>query len=553
MARLVLGPLLRYAGETEATIWVETDAPCEVEIAGCRQRTFAVEGHHYALVHVTGLEPASTTAYEVRLDGERAWPDPGSPFPPSLIRTHGAGAPFRIAWGSCRVCAPHDPPYSLRKDADPRGREVDALRVLASDMTRQDPGSWPHALVLLGDQVYADEVPPALREFIRSRRDPAVPPGETVGDFEEYTRLYRESWSQPHIRWLLSTVPSAMVFDDHDVHDDWNTSRDWVRAMRATGWWDDRIVGGFMSYWLYQHLGNLSPEHLAQDTLYARVREAADAGPLLREFAFLADREVAGTRWSYCRDFGRSRLIMIDSRAGRVLDRGARSMLDEHEWRWFEEHTHGDFEHLMIGSSLPLLLAPGLHYLEAWNEAVCEGAWGAMASRAGEKVRQGMDLEHWAAFGHSLERAFGIVGAAATGRHGRAPASIVALSGDVHHAYLAEVAFPRGTGARSPVFQAVCSPFRNPLDDHERRSIRFAWSRAGTLIGRTLARAAGVGPPPVRWRFAHDAPWFDNQVCFLELEGRRSRLWLQKTVPGENDGYALETVFEHELAAGGAS
>ena len=70
MAGLVLGPLLRYAGETEATIWVETDAPCEVEVAGARQRTFAVEGHHYALVHCTGLEPASTLEYEATRNPE---------------------------------------------------------------------------------------------------------------------------------------------------------------------------------------------------------------------------------------------------------------------------------------------------------------------------------------------------------------------------------------------------------------------------------------------------------------------------------------------------
>ena len=36
--------------------------------------------------------------------------------------------------------------------------------------------------------------------------------------------LYRESWSDPDIRWLLSTVPTTMIFDDHDVNDDWNIS-----------------------------------------------------------------------------------------------------------------------------------------------------------------------------------------------------------------------------------------------------------------------------------------------------------------------------------------
>ena len=60
MPELVLGPLLRYADETEATIWVETDASCEVEVLGSCSRTFHVEGHHYALVRVSGLNPGDT-------------------------------------------------------------------------------------------------------------------------------------------------------------------------------------------------------------------------------------------------------------------------------------------------------------------------------------------------------------------------------------------------------------------------------------------------------------------------------------------------------------
>ena len=34
MARLILGPMLRYLDECSATVWVETDAPCEVEVLG---------------------------------------------------------------------------------------------------------------------------------------------------------------------------------------------------------------------------------------------------------------------------------------------------------------------------------------------------------------------------------------------------------------------------------------------------------------------------------------------------------------------------------------
>ncbi len=88
MPDLVLGPLLRYVGDREATVWVETDAPCEVEVLGATRRTFHVEGHHYALVLITGLEPDASTPYRVRLDGREVWP-PDDGRPPCRIVTRG--------------------------------------------------------------------------------------------------------------------------------------------------------------------------------------------------------------------------------------------------------------------------------------------------------------------------------------------------------------------------------------------------------------------------------------------------------------------------------
>jgi hypothetical protein len=273
---LRLGPALRYVGETEATIWVETDQPCEVQILGRKARTWEVEGHHYALVYIEGLEPGTTTPYDVALDGTIVWPQATALFPRPAIRTPKEGEKVRMLFGSCRVAAPHVPPYSLGKDKDKRGRGIDALYAYARRMIEQEPEEWPHVLVWLGDQVYADEVSPGVEEFIKGRRgngDHAgdQPPTDQVADFEEYTRLYHDAWSDETVRWLLSTVSSAMIFDDHDVHDDWNTSKDWVEEYRKKPWWNERIVGGLMSYWIYQHIGNLSPRELEDDYLYRRV------------------------------------------------------------------------------------------------------------------------------------------------------------------------------------------------------------------------------------------------------------------------------------------
>ena len=546
MAHLVLGPLLRHVGPTDATVWVETDAPCEVEVLGHRTRTFHVEGHHFALVTVEGLQPGSVHEYEVGLDGGQVWPEPGSDRPASLVRTIDPERETKIVFGSCRVSAPHEPPFTLSIDDDERGKGVDALRAYALRMLRAGPEEWPHLLLLIGDQVYADEVSPKALEFIHSRRDTSEPPGEEVADFEEYTRLYWESWQEPVVRWLLSTVASAMLFDDHDVHDDWNVSRTWVERMRAKPWWRERIAGAFMSYWLYQHLGNLSPADLASDELLAQVREAEDGGPLLREFAARSDHEAKGTRWSFSRDLGRTRLLGIDCRAGRVLEEDRRSMVDDQEWRWIVERTAGDFDHLLLAMSDPFLLSRGAHNVQAWNEAVNDGAWGKTFARLAEWLREAADLDHWASFRDSFARMADLLRAVGAGEHGAAPASIVALSGDVHHAYLAEVAFRRGSGVDSRVYQVVCSAIRNPLGQKERRLIRVTGSKIGELIGRALASAARVEAPSVRWRLL-SGPSFENQVGTLELDGRRAVVRVE-TARRAGDESRLERVFEHRLA-----
>jgi len=271
MPRLLIGPVLRHVGTTDATVFVETDEPCEVEILGCRERTWLASGHHFALVLVAGLPPGTATPYQVRLDGEQVWPPLDSSRPPSRIRTQGDGGEVRLAFGSCR--------YSrAAAKLDDKHFDADSLACYARELATQDENSWPDGILMLGDQVYADETTPATQRRIRAKR--AVTddgPGLEVADFEEYTWLYLESWTDPDVRWLMSTVGSSMIFDDHDVRDDWNTSHEWREEMQQTSWWQDRIVGGLSTYWIYQHLGNLGPDELRANELYQRVPFAPSA------------------------------------------------------------------------------------------------------------------------------------------------------------------------------------------------------------------------------------------------------------------------------------
>lgn len=538
---LLLGPLLRYVDDTSATVWVETDSPCVVEVLGHTARTFHVAGHYYALVAIRGLQPGSSNPYQVRLDGERVWPEPTGPGKRSTIRTisNDNDAHVRLLFGSCRSGSTADAQRGARFGPD-------ALDAYARSMAGFGERDHPDALMLLGDQVYADETAPAIRRLLAARRDLNRPPGTEVADFEEYTWLYQHVWSDPAVRWLLSTVPTMMIFDDHDVRDDWNTSYAWREQMASRAWWPDRLAGALISYWIYQHIGNLSPDHLEHDETYLDVVHTGrrgDAMPVLRHFAEQADHEYHGSktaRWSFRRDLGPMRLIVVDARGGRIVE-SERSMLSTKDFQWLRESTASDREHLVIVSSLPWLLPQAVHHLQEWDEAICNSS-GRMAAY-GEWLRQAGDLEHWASFRSSFDTFSEIIGNAARSYRSSIPdarggySSVTVLSGDVHHSYLADYYPPPphtsrpGSGSTSgnhaPVVQVTCSPIHQTTPRGLSWPLRAAWTRLLTAVFRRFAKAAGVPRTAGSWSKSA-GPFFGNMLGTLDLHGPNAEVRLDR-------------------------
>jgi hypothetical protein len=539
---LVLGPLVRYVDETSASVWVETRDAARVTVrvdgSSWSARTFRVHGHHYALVVADGLAPGSISPYSVDVDDDAVWPPAGAAdgadYPPSVIATLKPGKPLRMAFGSCRTSVDHGAGGNATHG-------VDALRSLALKMATDATARWPDLVLFLGDQVYADETTQEMQDFIKARRHIEEPPGKELKDYEEYAHLYALAWSDPVNRWLLSTLPSLMIFDDHDVRDDWNTSYAWQQDIRQTSWWHERIVSGLASYWVYQHLGNLSPDERAADPLWQRIVAHTEGGGddeldltrALDDLAKRVDEDPTTYRWSYARELAGVRLVVVDSRAARILEPDRRSLLDDDELAWLDSQMRGDVKHLFVGTSLPFLLPTGLHYLEAWNEAVGNGAWGPRSATYGEKLRRTVDLEHWGAFQHAFHAVAKMAQEVADGRRGKAPQTVTFLSGDVHHSYISEVDRPHWAGS-SRIIQAVCSPIRNPLP----RKMRFAtavlaYAVAGP-VGKLVARSAKVPNAPFRWHNIA-GPWFDNSIAIVEdLDDGLAVQWLTGVVEGDD-------------------
>lgn len=537
MPAILLGPLLRFVDATRATVWVEVDAPGEVSVdvtlpggdvrTGSSQ-TLSLHGHHFALVAVEGLPTGRRLPYAVRIGDTPVWPPTRADWawPPSEIRTPDDSTPFRLSFGSCRRAGDDGAESNALVG-------VDALSALAHRMRAEHEAEdrWPDLLLFVGDQVYADDPTPGIVERLRARhtgRDEGEEGTEAdvrgeIGDFEEYTWLYHETWGPDPVRWLLSTVPTCMLLDDHDLRDDWNTSQVWREEMARQPWWRDRVTGAFASYWVYQHLGNLSPDQLAADALHAALRLAgsdAERDDIVDTFARDADADAATARWSFSRDIGGTRLLAIDSRCARQLAPGDRRIADPAEWDWVREAALGEdrpeaAQHLLLATTLPAFLLHGIHHAETFDEAVADGAWGRRAAGWAEKLRQGADLEHWAAFHHSFRDLVDLL--RDVGGSAQPPASVLVLSGDVHCSYTAQVRVPGVDPARTTIHQLVMSPFRNPLQRSMKVANRILDSRPVRALTRGLALAAGVRDVDVAWR-VENGPWFDNGVMTVVLD-----------------------------------
>ena len=337
-ARLLIGPLLRRVVGTRATVWVETGAPAVVTVrtadGAARHRA-----HLLARTATTtrswwwrGSPRTARTPYEVLVDGEVVWPLPERGFPPSVIRTRAADdrdQPVRLIFGSCRETTQH----ATRPQAA-AGR-AGRVRPAADGRPGRGRAAGPAGAARrpgLRRRDLADGAA-AARAGAGGGRQGA--PADQVVSFDEYTKLYLESWRDPEIRWLLSTVPSVMIFDDHEIIDDWNTSavlaRRHARAA-VVGRADPQRASpptGSTSTW-----ATSSPDEIAADPVYAKVdrrrgrhrraarvrRSGSTPRPTWRTTPSAgAPCSTSGaTRWTWAGP-GWS---MLDNRCSRVLDAG---------------------------------------------------------------------------------------------------------------------------------------------------------------------------------------------------------------------------------------
>jgi len=81
---------------------------------------------------------------------------------------------------------------------------------------------------------------------------------------KEHQKKYREQIRQLEktlkdltaVRRLLANIPTYMIFDDHEITDDWNITREWQENVRASKCGKQVVANGLAAYWAFQGWGN---------------------------------------------------------------------------------------------------------------------------------------------------------------------------------------------------------------------------------------------------------------------------------------------------------
>ena len=308
MAKLVLGPLLRYVGETEAVIWVETDEPCEVEVLGHTEPTFCVGGHHFG--DRDRRRPRARLDEPIRGRARRRAPlararlrVPAERDPHPRRRRAAAARASAPAGSRCRTTRP----YTLPKDDHPDGREFDALYSLIEEMLRARPPSS-------GRRPCCCSATRSTPTRSRPRRSPSSASAATSASrrarrspTSRSTRACTASRGRTRtIRWLLSTVSVSMV-DRRPRHP---RRLEHLRGL-GRGHARARLVGRARVRRDRRLLA--LPVHrqpLARAAARERAARRACATPTTAGRCCASSPPTSaamrdGARWSYCRDLGR--------------------------------------------------------------------------------------------------------------------------------------------------------------------------------------------------------------------------------------------------------
>jgi hypothetical protein len=263
---------------------------------------------------------------------------------------------------------------------------------------------------------------------------------------EQYSREKKsiENFQQGlgQVERALAHISIYMIFDDHDVTDDWNLTRAWEQQVYQQPF-SKRIVGNaVIAYWLFQGIGNppITWESLVEPAMHFFGDHQ------FNQHDELIDSMLAHNHWQYKLDT-QPPVQVLDTRTQRWRsESNANKPSGLMDWEGLcalQQDILGQ-QSVIVVSAAPVY---GVKFIEA-IQRVFSTVGGALV----------VDAENWMAHRGTASVMLNIF------RHVKTPPTFFILSGDVHYSFVYDVSlkFRRNS---PQIIQFTCSGIRNQFPD----------------------------------------------------------------------------------------
>jgi alkaline phosphatase D len=395
-----------------ATVWIDDNMAGEATLEP------SSEHDGIAAADVALAQPFPNSRFRVDVAG----------FQRSGIMAPAPGEPcaFSFAFGSCNQPFAVTSSGSVTKQ-DSAGIYPAMCRVLKAQQAR--------FVALLGDQVYSDGIPHFNVREVFPDKDSPVSDQELLSF---YRHIYRGYFAEKGFLELLQTAPTYMIWDDHEILDNWGSEPDRTEVE------NQMFRAAAKAFWEYQHLHNPGAD--------------LEGGPPYH-FKF----------W-----YGDVGFMVLDIRSSR--DYQAHRVIDEAQWKSFDEFlaeaTQRETPTLFIGVTTPVIhFSPAGVRLLDW-----------MPGSKGGNVRDRWDSDR---FHQDRDR---LLSSLFDWQSEGPERQVVILSGDVHAGAAFRVRRKRGPGE---ILQWTSSSFTAPAGVFH--DIFNTLGTALVNVGEQLCRATRGG------------------------------------------------------------
>lgn len=263
----------------------------------------------------------------------------------------------------------------------------------------------------------------------------------------------------PQVQRLFAHIPTYMIFDDHDVTDDWNLTVGWEHAVDQNQFATQVIGNGLAAYWMCQGWGN-APENFNQDFMVqtkqlfselVSIKQVVQSEPLgdavigeleptrHKQYIEMLDRFE---EWHYTINTS-PKVIVLDTRTRRWRSESRMNkpsgLMD---WEALVELQHQLLhqDKVVIISAAPMF---GVKFIETLQK---------MATTVGKPLV--IDAENWMAHPGSANTLISIF------THTKTPTNFVVLSGDVHYSFAYDIKLRYRRNSPN-IYQITCSGIKN--------------------------------------------------------------------------------------------